>query len=186
MTRAVRVYAASDSNLASTVSKDRFAKPHSTNHSTEWQTASQLVWKAGVVSHPSGQPTSPPVQRFYRRIIGIPIPPKVAPVANSRRGRSCGCDEEKHWWTSCRSPARTRSVPAAFQGAYGPSCGVRSELKLNPGESRHQLARRLFFAKQGAFLSGDYEKIMNKLSALSILRYTPFSNQALSHSTFTR
>ena len=31
------------------------------------------------------------------------------------------------------------------------------------------MARRLFFANQGAFRSGDYEEIMNKVSALSIL-----------------
>jgi hypothetical protein len=33
----------------------------------------------------------------------------------------------------------------------------------------HELARRLFFANQGAFRSGDYEEIMNKVSALSVL-----------------
>lgn len=31
------------------------------------------------------------------------------------------------------------------------------------------MARRLFFANQGAFRSGDYEEIMNEVSALSIL-----------------
>jgi len=45
----------------------------------------------------------------------------------------------------------------------------RVHLQLNRGESRHELARRLFFANQGAFRSGDYEEIMNKVSALSIL-----------------
>jgi TnpA family transposase len=40
---------------------------------------------------------------------------------------------------------------------------------LNRGESRHELTRRLFFANQGAFRSGDYEEIMNKVSALSVL-----------------
>ena len=45
----------------------------------------------------------------------------------------------------------------------------RVHLQLNRGESRHELARRLFFANQGAFRSGDYEEIMNKVSALSLL-----------------
>jgi len=45
----------------------------------------------------------------------------------------------------------------------------RVHLQLNRGESRHELARRLFFANQGAFRSGDYEEIMNKVSALSVL-----------------
>jgi TnpA family transposase len=45
----------------------------------------------------------------------------------------------------------------------------RVQLQLNRGESRHELARRLFFANQGAFRSGDYEEIMNKVSALSVL-----------------
>jgi len=31
------------------------------------------------------------------------------------------------------------------------------------------LARRLFFANQGIFRTGDYEEIMNKVSALSVL-----------------
>lgn len=38
----------------------------------------------------------------------------------------------------------------------------RVHLQLNRGESRHALARRLFFANQGAFRVGDYEAIMNK------------------------
>jgi Tn3 transposase DDE domain-containing protein len=37
------------------------------------------------------------------------------------------------------------------------------------GESWHELARRLFFANQGAFRTGDYEEIMNKVSALAVL-----------------
>ncbi len=45
----------------------------------------------------------------------------------------------------------------------------RVQLQLNRGEARHQLARRLFFANQGAFRSRDYEEIMNKVSALSLL-----------------
>jgi len=43
------------------------------------------------------------------------------------------------------------------------------QLQLNRGEGRHQLARRLFFANQGAFQTGDYEEIMNKATCLSVL-----------------
>ena len=45
----------------------------------------------------------------------------------------------------------------------------RIHLQLNRGEYRHSLAKRLFFANQGAFRNGDYEEIMNKVSALSLL-----------------
>lgn len=43
------------------------------------------------------------------------------------------------------------------------------QLQLNRGERRHQLARCLFFANQGAFQTGDYEEIMNKATCLSLL-----------------
>jgi TnpA family transposase len=46
---------------------------------------------------------------------------------------------------------------------------ARMQLQLNRGEGRHQVARRLFFAKQGAFQTGDYEEIMNKATCLSLL-----------------
>jgi TnpA family transposase len=45
----------------------------------------------------------------------------------------------------------------------------RVQLQLNRGESRHALARWLFFANRGEFRSGDYEEIMNKASCLSLL-----------------
>jgi TnpA family transposase len=48
------------------------------------------------------------------------------------------------------------------------------QLQVNRGEARHQLARRLFFANQGAFQTGDYEQIMNKATCLGLL-----SNAAL-------
>lgn len=41
--------------------------------------------------------------------------------------------------------------------------------QLNKGEHRHQLARCIFFANQGKFQVGDYEKIMNKSSCLSLV-----------------
>lgn len=43
------------------------------------------------------------------------------------------------------------------------------QLQLNRGEFRHILAKRLFFANQGGFRSGDYEEVMNKASCLSLL-----------------
>jgi TnpA family transposase len=45
----------------------------------------------------------------------------------------------------------------------------RVQLQLNRGESRHDLARWLFFANQGEFRTGDYEEIINKASCLSLL-----------------
>ena len=41
-------------------------------------------------------------------------------------------------------------------------------------EWRHQLARRLYFANQGAFRTRDYEETMNRVSALAF-----FSNAVL-------
>ena len=41
--------------------------------------------------------------------------------------------------------------------------------QLNKGEYRHRLPRRIFFADQGAFNTGDYEEIMNKASCLSLV-----------------
>ncbi len=45
----------------------------------------------------------------------------------------------------------------------------RVQLQLNRGESRHGLARWLFFANRGEFRVGDYEEIMNKARCLSLL-----------------
>ena len=42
------------------------------------------------------------------------------------------------------------------------------QLQLNKGEYRHRLPRRIFFADQGEFTTGDYEEIMNKASCLSL------------------
>lgn len=41
--------------------------------------------------------------------------------------------------------------------------------QLNKGEYRHKLPRRIFFANQGEFTTGDYEEIMNKASCLSLV-----------------
>jgi TnpA family transposase len=43
------------------------------------------------------------------------------------------------------------------------------QLQLNKGEYRHKLPRRIFFADQGQFTTGDYEEIMNKASCLSLI-----------------
>lgn len=43
------------------------------------------------------------------------------------------------------------------------------QLQLNRGESRHYLARHIFFANQGEFKTGDYEEMMNIASCLSLL-----------------
>lgn len=43
------------------------------------------------------------------------------------------------------------------------------QIQLNKGEYRHKLPRRIFFADQGEFTTGDYEEIMNKASCLSLV-----------------
>lgn len=43
------------------------------------------------------------------------------------------------------------------------------QLQLNKGEYRHKLPRWIFFANQGEFTTSDYEEIMNKASALSLV-----------------
>jgi len=43
------------------------------------------------------------------------------------------------------------------------------QLQMNRGERRHQFARRLFFANQGAFQTGDDEEIMNNATCLGLL-----------------
>lgn len=45
----------------------------------------------------------------------------------------------------------------------------RVQRQLNRGESRHDLARWLFFANRGEFRTGDYAEIMNKASCLGLL-----------------
>lgn len=42
-------------------------------------------------------------------------------------------------------------------------------LHLNQGESRHHLAKKLFFLNRGVFKTSDYEEIMNKASCLSLV-----------------
>jgi TnpA family transposase len=45
------------------------------------------------------------------------------------------------------------------------------QLQLNKGEYRHKLPRRIFFADQGEFTTGDDEEIMNKASCLSLVSH---------------
>lgn len=52
---------------------------------------------------------------------------------------------------------------------HDPKLRDRIQLQLNRGEARHGLAKKLRFANQGAFRSGDLDEIMNKVSALSVL-----------------
>lgn len=50
-----------------------------------------------------------------------------------------------------------------------PALRRRVQLQLNKGEYRHKLPRRVFFADQGEFTTGDYAEIMNKASCLSLV-----------------
>ncbi|WP_299492184.1 Tn3 family transposase [Acaryochloris sp. IP29b_bin.137] len=43
------------------------------------------------------------------------------------------------------------------------------QLQLNKGDYHNKLPRRVFFADQGEFTTGDYEEIMNKASCLSLV-----------------
>jgi TnpA family transposase len=52
---------------------------------------------------------------------------------------------------------------------YEPTRRDRVQLQLNRGEARHLLAKKLRFADEGVFRSGDLDEIMNKVSALSVL-----------------
>ncbi|MCZ6812183.1 MAG: Tn3 family transposase, partial [Planctomycetota bacterium] len=45
----------------------------------------------------------------------------------------------------------------------------RVRIQLNHGESRHALGRQIFWANAGAFRTGDFEQIVNKVTALSVL-----------------
>jgi TnpA family transposase len=50
-----------------------------------------------------------------------------------------------------------------------PELRTTVQRQLNKGEYRHKLPRRIFFADQGEFTTGDYEEIMNKASCLSLV-----------------
>lgn len=64
-----------------------------------------------------------------------------------------------------------RLVKTTFLLSYMRDQELRQRIRtqLNRGEHRHALARRIFFGNQGVFRTGDYEEMMNKASALSLL-----------------
>ncbi len=90
-------------------------------------------------------------------------------VAGARRARSgsppAPIDSRRRFRRSDAYSRRSISFGTSTTRSF--ARGV--QLQLNRGESRHNLARRLFFANRGAFRSGDYAEIMNKVSALSVL-----------------
>ena len=67
--------------------------------------------------------------------------------------------------------ALSRAVKKAYILRYVNDAGLRQQIhhQLNRGESRHALARWIFFANQGEFRATDLEEIMNKASCLSLL-----------------
>ena len=64
-----------------------------------------------------------------------------------------------------------RAVKTIFIFRYLSDEALRRQIQkqLNRGESRHQLAKHLFFANQGEFRDGDYASMMHKASCLSLL-----------------
>ncbi len=64
-----------------------------------------------------------------------------------------------------------RLVKTAYLLRYisEPELRRKVQKQLNRGESRHELAKWLFFANRGVFRTGDLEEIMNKASCLSLL-----------------
>lgn len=50
-----------------------------------------------------------------------------------------------------------------------PELRRRVHLQLNRGESRHSLAKVIFFDNRGVFKTSDYEEIMNRASCLSLV-----------------
>jgi len=56
-----------------------------------------------------------------------------------------------------------------FRYICDPQLRRQVHLQLNRGESRHSLARLIFFDNRGVFKTSDYEEIMNKASCLSLV-----------------
>lgn len=56
-----------------------------------------------------------------------------------------------------------------FRYISDPELRRRVHLQLNRGESRHTLAKVIFFDNRGVFKTSDYEEIMNKASCLSLV-----------------
>lgn len=64
-----------------------------------------------------------------------------------------------------------RLVKTIYLLRYIDDAGLRRKIliQLNRGEQRHNLAKHVFFANQSEFTTGDYFKMVNKASCLSIL-----------------
>lgn len=64
-----------------------------------------------------------------------------------------------------------RIVKSAYLLRYvsDPALRYDVQLQLNRGESRHQLAKHLFFLNHGIFKTNDLDQIMNKATCLSLL-----------------
>ncbi|MEI7493117.1 MAG: Tn3 family transposase [Alphaproteobacteria bacterium] len=64
-----------------------------------------------------------------------------------------------------------RVVKTIYILRYISDPGLRRKvhLQLNRGESRHSLAKTIFFDNRGVFKTSDYEEIMNKASCLSFV-----------------
>ena len=56
-----------------------------------------------------------------------------------------------------------------FRYISDPDLRRKVHLQLNRGESRHSLAKVIFFDNRGVFKTSDYEEIMNKASCLSLV-----------------
>jgi hypothetical protein len=68
-----------------------------------------------------------------------------------------------------RKPLILRQLLPLHPQSDGLLACINFRFLSSPRESRHKLAGWLFFANQGTFRTGDYEEIMNKVSALSLL-----------------
>ncbi len=116
----------------------------------------------------SRRPTWP--RRTSRKIAPFAMPQASSHVRSVRCGHVSGFRAARH----------SLGHPGAFLiGFRAPHVDLEPAV-TGPFEifdvERHELARRLFFANQGAFRSGDYEEIMNKVSARSACSRTRCSS----------
>jgi TnpA family transposase len=100
--------------------------------------------------------------------VAASLPNRTAPahVVLTRLASSAPSDRLARTLTTFGQALKTLYLLRYLQEVH--LCG-RMQLQINRGEGRHQLARRLFFANQGAFQIGDYEEIMKKATCLSLL-----------------
>jgi len=104
----------------------------------------------------------------YMVRVAISLKEKTAPahVVVQRLTNSFPADRLSKAFTHLGRAIKTQYV---LRYITDQSLRQRVQLQLNKGEYRHKLARRIFFADQGAFGTGDYEEIMNKASCLSLI-----------------